>query len=643
MEIESGKLGVVYLLLFIIGIDCFVTAAPRLGRQGSYSPISSSSSGQPFSFPSSALSTSTGQSPSVVSSQRSNVGSLTGFQLGRTSSSGSFSSSSTNNSMTPSNNRLSNTSGRSSSSSSGLNVGRSSTSRVAVSYPSVPLLSVSTDSSAIGPNDSAGARGSREILPEAVVPTNIPAQPVTANSQGAADPNLNARNAVEDWMAGLFNRNSSMSQPIAADTFDPVKAVNVNCDAAEPFPSADFAAQNDTSKVYLTPAELPPGSKFTQMGFDKFISVFGIPLLGTKEVGDISMIHGAKVAAELLDNDSDGLPDNIEVIKSLLKYVVVIGYVSNADESDVFWRERYMNPSNAGFREQYVCNIYFFEHWAEDVSPRYAAARAGMNSDEINSGSECRDVSFIPFDWSLWYHPFAIAYYGYFDQLSAETKDIIKKKMDKALLSAKYSAQYPEDPEMELTGFLIWSFLANSGALSCHCNANGIAGVWDMCTGKDLYEFDPEWVKFLDDFPFFPTKLPLGQYSSPATVPLSYVDSSANAELLTITSETEDRTGIYTPGLNLSNQTLDSDVAAGSNVENNNTTSLVTEGSIGEPYEVAENGSASNSMERNVLSNQRQLPEFKESENADFTATELSLDNINALPKEIPGVIPSLR
>lgn len=629
MQIENFKCSIVCLVLVIVAAVFFAAAAPRQGRLGISSPAISGSARGQSNYYTPSFSGSGNPSPSPIasqypsaSSQRSTGGSSSYFQSTAGAVNGALSNPTNTYSVTPYSSTFSNTAGRYGSSANGGSTGggainfsspsyrtsssagissassvsnaytsnnyesiQSAGSRVAVNYNTLPPFSPVANNGIYGSAIAQGVAPGRGIpLPTSSEPVPIaPAVPaetagavgVPSDRQAASttsdESNLNASEAVNDWMAGLLNSANPVSEA-ETDDFDPLKDANVNCDDASSFPSQDFAAQSDSSKVYLTTAKLPTNSVFRGMEFTKYIRVFGLILLGTEEVGDNTMIHAAKVAAELLDNDDDGHPDNAEVIESLLKYVVVIGYVSNSDESNVFWRDRYVNSRNAGFREQYVCNIHFFEQWAEDASLRFhTIGPADSSSNESNSLRKCHGASSIPFDWTLWYFPFTLAYYGYFDQLPGETKELIKKAMDKAISTLKYIAQYPDDPEMELAGFLVWSYLANLGALECHCNAIGIKGVWEICTSQNLYEFDPEWVKLLDNFSFLPSKLPRGQYNSSIEIPQSPTESSSTIGASeAMTNSTSDST---TPLPTFNNSTLETTTV---NMDSTNATNPTT-------------------------------------------------------------------
>lgn len=58
--------------------------------------------------------------------------------------------------------------------------------------------------------------------------------------------------------------------------------------------------------------------EFSGAGFSKHVDVFGLNVFATSGVSDSKVLHAANVMAEYLDNDLDGVPDNINVANSLV-------------------------------------------------------------------------------------------------------------------------------------------------------------------------------------------------------------------------------------------------------------------------------------------------------------------------------------
>ena len=66
--------------------------------------------------------------------------------------------------------------------------------------------------------------------------------------------------------------------------------------------------------------------------FTKRVDVFGISIYATSTTSDEKILHAAAVMAEYLDNDEDGLPDNLEVMDALLRSEAALTMKKTEDE-----------------------------------------------------------------------------------------------------------------------------------------------------------------------------------------------------------------------------------------------------------------------------------------------------------------------
>lgn len=388
-------------------------------------------------------------------------------------------------------------------------------------YPNSRYSNGNSYASSTGGHDTN--QGSSETI-------TLPPQSVVAGTDSAALA-ANETSRVIAWL-----NETSLSSESRETEVDPIKDANVNCSDAKPFPDTEFSIYNDISKVYTKPTLLDKKSLFYPMGFTKYVRVFGIPLLGTNEVDDSKLSHAAKLLAEYIDNDKDGIPDNVASLTKLLNYTVILGFLGGSSESEFFWNERYLKVASAPFREQFVCNIHFFEQWNSEVVPSFYK--------HLNDTDKCRQRSMIDFDWTLWYFPFTLTYYGYFDIMSNKTKAAIELAMKKASSSEIFQPKYPDDEEMEMAEFFAWSLITTLSALNCSCESKEIQEFWKICTSKDLYDFDKNWYEALDKISFLSKILPSGNYSTSATVQsgsgmnhtieteLSQISTSNNTALL---------------------------------------------------------------------------------------------------------------
>eukprot|EP00922_Rhytidocystis_sp_ex-Travisia-forbesii_P060132 GHVS01089125.1.p1 GENE.GHVS01089125.1~~GHVS01089125.1.p1 ORF type:complete len:601 (+),score=147.26 GHVS01089125.1:461-2263(+) len=300
-------------------------------------------------------------------------------------------------------------------------------------------------------------------------------------------------------------------------------AVDIDCTGVPDFPNDIFIEHPDNGKVYANPAKVPEGI-FSTMGFDRFVSVFGVHIVGSKGVSDSTLRQAAHVFAGVVDNDGDGKPDSPGAIESVRKYNTVIGYVEDPDDSDHLWKTMYVKDANQGFRDQFACNMHFFEQWASDATPEFYIAMKERKPEE------CTQLDEVEFDWRLWYFPFTVTYYGYLEDFPAETLGKINEAMDHARKEEVFFGNYPDDDEMEVADFFVWSLLTKLGALECHCKSDIIETVWKVCTAQALKEIDPEWFELLGKIEGIPSKLPTGRYTGSALVPTGGGEEQSSAE-----------------------------------------------------------------------------------------------------------------
>lgn len=81
-----------------------------------------------------------------------------------------------------------------------------------------------------------------------------------------------------------------------------------------------------------TPAPKPEAASSLAKVFPKYTSVFGINIRATNQVPDAKIQHAAKVMAEYLDNNDDGLIDNQQVVDQLIKSKATLIMASNENE-----------------------------------------------------------------------------------------------------------------------------------------------------------------------------------------------------------------------------------------------------------------------------------------------------------------------
>lgn len=92
-------------------------------------------------------------------------------------------------------------------------------------------------------------------------------------------------------------------------------------------------SQNTTQTTTLAPTPISESQQTLAMVFPKYTTVFGIKVRGTEKVPDEKLLHAARIMAEYLDNNDDGLVDNQLVLDSLVAQKATLTMI--ADDSEL--------------------------------------------------------------------------------------------------------------------------------------------------------------------------------------------------------------------------------------------------------------------------------------------------------------------
>tara|TARA_Y100000593_G_scaffold95031_1_gene198587 strand:- start:38408 stop:40900 length:2493 start_codon:yes stop_codon:yes gene_type:complete len=85
----------------------------------------------------------------------------------------------------------------------------------------------------------------------------------------------------------------------------------------------------------ITVGNIPSEYKvFDDIGFSKYSNAFGVNVFATSGVSNQKISHAANVLAELIDNDQDGIPDNVNVLNTLKGHQASIIMASGAIQSE---------------------------------------------------------------------------------------------------------------------------------------------------------------------------------------------------------------------------------------------------------------------------------------------------------------------
>ena len=99
-------------------------------------------------------------------------------------------------------------------------------------------------------------------------------------------------------------------------------------------PTGDYPTTNVTVNFTIE-SSLPNELSELNDKFSKYISIFGIHILGTTQVEETKFLHAASVLAEYLDDDQDGTVNDSDMVNHLVsnKAAMIITYDENELES----------------------------------------------------------------------------------------------------------------------------------------------------------------------------------------------------------------------------------------------------------------------------------------------------------------------
>lgn len=233
----------------------------------------------------------------------------------------------------------------------------------------------------------------------------------------------------------------------------------------------------------------------------KTIEVFGIPVIATEQVPDDKVLHAAKVMAEYLDNDEDGLADNPAVVKELVKRNAFL--IMSRDEAD----EETIRLSDLpqGSTVEVGQNLY-----AHETFPQGSGAHG--------------------FDATLEEVLHLITHVGYAnaypDVWGEQAGTAVARAMDKARGGQfeQIPSSYPEsawytyndetcDYSCMVTEYVYWSLTSLLGAQDYAGRLAEIEDEWKLNTRDKVQQQDPDIYALLTNPEYnFATTLPDGDY-----------------------------------------------------------------------------------------------------------------------------------
>ena len=239
---------------------------------------------------------------------------------------------------------------------------------------------------------------------------------------------------------------------------------------------------------------------------DVFIDIFGIWVISTKSAPENYVLHTANVLAEFIDNDSDGIPDDVDVLKHLVEDNYVVPVWTTSERSD-FWQK-----ARGTYCEDNIsmaASMYYDEdQWALGGIKKNGTW--DTNLEEVwhvvtRGWSGTYPEAFSVAKPSLLTDAMDVARGGYFEKVPSKyPPEAWYKYYDE---SCEYECQASE--------YIYWALMANIGALDPELTGKcaDSADEWNICTADDLGDKDILISELLNNMRFkLPTRIPDGSY-----------------------------------------------------------------------------------------------------------------------------------
>ena len=292
--------------------------------------------------------------------------------------------------------------------------------------------------------------------------------------------------------------------------------------------SAQIIGNNVIGSIEVTPrieiVEIPSKfSAFRQVGCDKYVNVFGVHIFASRTTPEDKVSHAAGVLAQYLDNDADGVPDNLLVLSHLVSRNVFI--IMPGTEAEMERLE--MEPIEAA---GYRCGQ---DLYGEETKPDF------LVDGKINApDSWYYDGALEEILHPITQHGYANAYPEVFGEERGST---LAKCMDAA--RGGYFEQVPRDGPKSgypaeawyhytdetcdygcmVTEYIYWALTSILGTQDFPGRHEALKVEWELNTRERVKTGDAAVYELLTDPQYrFPTKAPDGNYK-PSAFPVTVV------------------------------------------------------------------------------------------------------------------------
>ena len=243
--------------------------------------------------------------------------------------------------------------------------------------------------------------------------------------------------------------------------------------------------------------------------FPKYINVFDcIHIYAESSVSDLKVLHAAAIAAELLDNDEDGIIDDENVQNALMEVYTVMPLFayegSNAEEILFDNFDDLMDNNN------FCAGAVLYNNEIDPSSPGFWGNDASVE-EMLHTINACSHIEIYPDVFGL-------------EPNSSEMSDAMDVARGGQFLSIPIN--YPEegwyhyddwtcDYECMAMEYLYWCIVANMGLLDNNMICSGISNEWELCTAEEFESTDVLMHAIITDLQYkIPQLAPDGNYCS---------------------------------------------------------------------------------------------------------------------------------
>ncbi len=283
-----------------------------------------------------------------------------------------------------------------------------------------------------------------------------------------------------------------------------------------------------SSSISVTPniriAEIPSEfAPFREIGCDRYVNVFGVHIFAGRTTPDVKLTHAAGVLAQYLDNDEDGVPDDLRVLSELVSRNVFIIMPGTEAEMETLDIER---VEDAGFR-------YGQDLYGEETDPDFLTDGKIHAADGGSYDGALEEIL----------HPITAHGYAnaYPDAFGTDPGSRLARCMDTArgghfqqIPTEGPKEGYPADAWYHytdetcdyacmVTEYVYWALTSLLGTQDFPGRHEALKVEWELNTGEKLRTQDPAVTALLTDPTYnVPTRAPDGNYA-PTAAPVTTV------------------------------------------------------------------------------------------------------------------------